>query len=106
MINLNDIPKTYEEAVRNLAAWQGDDEITIFYLPDPAARVVRLVEISNSFGDNKELRPVAMGASPEFPFPSNVLLISTADWRRVKNGEKSLPAGWDPVQLKELDVRG
>jgi len=106
MTNLNYTPKTYDEAVRNLAAWQGADDITIYYLPDPESRVVRLVEVSGSFSDDEDLRPVAMGASADFPFRSSVLLVSKSDWGRVQRGEKSLPNGWDTAQLKELAACG
>jgi len=101
MANLNDIPRNYDEAVSNLIAWHDGDDIEILYLPDPASKFVRLVEVSSSFSDENELRPVAMGASADFPFPSSVILVSKADWERVKNKEMPLPEGWELTQLRE-----
>ena len=106
MTNLNHTPKTYDEAVRNLAAWHDDDDVTIYYLPDPASRTVRLVEVSSSFSDDNELRPVAMGPSAEFPFPSSVLLVSKSDWTRVVSKEMPMPQGWDLTELEKLAPHG
>ena len=99
MKTLNDLPKTYDDAVEILATWHGDEGIVIYHSPDPDSKVVRLVEVSNHFADDDELRPVTMGASVDFPFPSSVLLLSKADWEQVQRGTKSLPVGWDKSQL-------
>jgi hypothetical protein len=61
-----------------------------------------LVEVSSSFSDDDILRPIAMGASKDFPFPSRVLLVSKHDWMRVNAKDIALPHGWDLAALKEL----
>ncbi len=106
MLDLNQLPSTYEEAVESLAAWHQDGNVTIYQMPDPDRKVVRLVEVSDETGDSEEVRPIRMGASVDFPFKTEVLLVSESDWLRISNGEKSLPSGWnfeDLVKTGEHD---
>jgi hypothetical protein len=93
----NRTPRTYKEAVATLAEWQaeGQREIAIFCFPDPREETVRLVEVSPDFPDGEDTRPFRMGRSPEFPFASDVILISPQDWMRVVSGELQLPPDWD-----------
>ena len=103
MLDLNQKPHTYDEAVDLLAAWQGGDtpeSISIYLLRDPEMKTVQFVEVSWEFGDDDKLRPVTMGSSSDFPFRSSILLISQSDWERVQKSEKALPEGWDLGKLE------
>ena len=102
MINLNEIPRSYEEAVNLLAAWHESEQgeaVRVLSLPDPNGQTVRFVEVSSDFGDGDQPRPIAMGASKDFPYRSEVILVSEGDWSRLKSG---LPDGWDLDQLKPV----
>src|SRR3954470_13063993 len=46
---LESIPKTYDAAVRALAAAHGGANIVIYSMADPAQQVVRLIEVSADF---------------------------------------------------------
>ena len=60
---LDVVPKTYESAVRVLAAAHaaGEVSVEIFHLPDPQQRVVRLIEVSDAFPDGGVERPAPPG---------------------------------------------
>ncbi|MGO8671914.1 MAG: hypothetical protein ACLQVD_11185 [Capsulimonadaceae bacterium] len=101
-VDLNKIPSTYTEAVDLLAARQGDDDdVAVYHMPDPAEKVVRLLEVSPWYKDEDVLGPVSMGASRDFPYASHVILVSEGDWQRVNCGEKPLPAGCDLTTLNK-----
>jgi hypothetical protein len=110
MIDMNSTPTNYREAVDLLAAWQKSDDVnasepdvTVLSLDDPEEKVVRFVEVSRDFGDLRESehpRPVAMGASDDFPFRSELVLLSKSDWERVRDGKLPLPDGWDTRLLR------
>jgi hypothetical protein len=101
MIDLNAIPHTYDDAVESLAKWHQADDIIVYHLPDPEKKIVRLVEVSQRFGDDEELRPIEMGESADFPFRSSVLLVSSADWDRVNREAKPMPTGWSITELAD-----
>jgi hypothetical protein len=51
------IPKTYQSAVRTLAAAHaGFGSVEIFQMPDPQQRVVRLIEVSDCFPEGDAMR--------------------------------------------------
>jgi len=92
-----DIPKTYEEAVRTLARWhlEGLDAAEVYSFPDPAGETVRLVEVSPRFPASGEPYPFTFGRSKEFPFRSSVIQITPGEWRDVLSQRLALPAEWD-----------
>jgi len=108
MINLNEIPRTYKEGIDLLAAWHGgvNNTTSIYSLDDNSEHVIRFVEISPDFSDQDELRPLRMGASHDFPYSSEVLLVSETDWQYVQNGRKTLPSGWDRNALRRIWPNG
>jgi hypothetical protein len=91
------IPQTYDEAVRTLARWHGEDEsppVAIFSFDDPEGMVVRLVEVSADFLAKDQLWVVRFGASEEFPFDSAVALATPEEWEQIGQGGRALPDGW------------
>ena len=105
MIDLNRIPTTYADAVNLLVAWHSNesaDPVSIYLLPDPDERTVRFVEVGDDFGDDLLARPITMGASRDFPFPTSIMLLSKKDWDLVKAGGKALPEGWDLRELRPI----
>lgn len=66
---------------------------------------VRLVEVSGSLAPSGEVLPFRFAPSPDHgvPYASVVVLLSPADWERVRSGELSLPPDWGtPAQLKKI----
>jgi hypothetical protein len=104
MIDLDTIPKTYDEAVESLAAWHYDDksDMEVFVMADPDRKTVCLVEVSDDVGDDDNPRPIRMGTSADFPFSSSILLLSVSDWERINAGQLSLPEGWILERLRKL----
>ena len=87
---------TYLRAVKQLARWhaEGEDGITIYVLPDPDEREVRLVEVSDAFPRADNPRAITIGATPDFPYTSGTLCITRAQVDQVREGEMALPDGW------------
>jgi len=88
----------YDEAVRTLAAWHAEGtkpRITVYAIPDPRRREVRLLEVSRLFPETRDLVPVTIGPTRDFPFSSSTLSISPAELRLIRSGELLLPSGWD-----------
>ena len=109
-------PRTYDAAVRALAQAHaaGDDEIVIYSLPDPDAKVVRLVEVSGAFPEAGVDRPVPpngvervvpvfpMGPADDFPFRSEVAQVTRDEWDRLRRGDLRLTRDWDLSQAREV----
>ena len=98
MATLDDIPKTYDAAVRTLAEWHsGSDlpDLEVYSFDDPQGNVVRLLEVSSQFPATGKVVAYPFGRSETFPFKSAVAQISPQEWDRVKQGQLPLPAGWD-----------
>jgi len=96
MADIDQIPKTYEQAVETLAEWHGSGQaIEIYSFPDPVRKVVKLIEVSDDFAASGSVAPVGMGASAEFPFQSSVALLSGDEWEAVLRGDMQLPQDWD-----------
>ncbi len=108
MLNLEAIPRHYEDAIVLLANWhreRDDADFAAYSFPDPEGAVVRLVEVSDRFPTTEAVRPIRFGRSADFPFPSAVALVSAQDWAKVLNGSLTLPEGWSlqDVQRVRLD---
>jgi hypothetical protein len=105
MLNMESIPRNYEEAVSLLSSWhaESDDPTLIIYaLPDSNQEVVTLVEISSKFPATGEIRPIGMGKSADFPYRSQVALTTPEEWQNVKNGRISLPSNWSLEKLVKV----
>jgi hypothetical protein len=102
---LEDVPNTYDQAVRTLAAWHGEEQdppVEIYHFPDPQGRTIRFVEVSYIFPSTGKVAPVTMGASVEFPFRSSVALVSPEEWKAVLDGTISLPEGWKREDMAKV----
>ena len=96
-IDLQHIPHTYEDAIRTLAAWHGEDQyppVTIYSYDDPEGKTVRLLEVSEGFPVSGEAWPIAFGASDDLPFRSEVIIVAPEDLERIDKGEIAMPADW------------
>ncbi len=105
MLDLETVPRRYEDAVVLLAGWHRDREdanFTAYSFPDPDGLVVRLVEVSNQFPAADAVRPIHFGRSAEFPFLSAVALLSVQDWAKVRSGFLPLPAGWTLESARQI----
>ena len=101
MATTEQVPKTYQEAMRVLARWQGESgpaDLEIFAFPDPQKQVVRLMHVSKTFPDLGGVRVYRMGRSAEFPFRSEMaqVLPKYRDKIKTKSGERLLPPEWRP----------
>jgi hypothetical protein len=111
------VPKTYEEAVRCLAAVHalGADPIEIYYLPDPEQKTVRLIEVSDTFPEGgverrapssqgvERVVPVfPMGPAKDFPFRSEVAQITPVEWERLHQKTLKLNRDWDLDQAQKV----
>jgi hypothetical protein len=105
---LDAVPKTYEDAVRALAAAHaaGVVSMEIYCLPDPQKRIVRLIEVSDSFPDGAVERPSSSGATErvvpvfplgparDFPYRSEVAQVTSAEWAQLRQGTLKLNRDW------------
>jgi hypothetical protein len=90
-----------------LAHREQDPSVTAVYIsPDPNGREIRLIEVSTELVSTNEIFPVRFTARDDLgiPFPSTVVLISTAEWEALQAGELELPASWNAnvQQLRQL----
>ena len=95
----------YEEAVRTLARWHGEGEnepIVIFSVDDPEGGVVRLLEVSDAFPATGEAWPIGFGPSREFPFPSEVIVVTGAEYQAIERGEMPLPERWAGLTRRQV----
>jgi hypothetical protein len=103
VIETEQVPQSYAEAVSTLVRWQaegGPSDLVVFHFPDSAAQTVRLLEISDEFLADGCVKPFTLGRSASFPFRSTVILASPQEWREIQAGRLSLPEGWD-LQAKQ-----
>jgi len=117
---LDEVPKTYEDAVRVLAAAHatGVALIDIYYLPDPRELVVRLIEVSDTFPEGGVDRPVPpdgmervvpvfpLGPSKDFPFRSEVAQITPAEWDQLLQGNLKLNRDWGDLKRAKKVAHG
>ena len=115
-INLEAVPRSYEEAVRLLAAWHdtGAADVEFYEIPDPEEKVVRLIEVGDEFpeggvervtptGTWEPVVPVySFGPSADFPFRSAIVQLRPADWRDVLTGRLPLSKPWDLDSRRRL----
>lgn len=104
MADLDQIPKTYDEAVLTLADWHGEghDGLEIYAFSDSPKNTVQLLEVSSEFPRTDCVNPIVLGASEEFPFRSAVALLSPTDWELVQSGHMSLPEGWEIANMHQV----
>jgi hypothetical protein len=114
------VPKTYEDAVRVLATVHasGPDQVEIYHLPDPQQRVVRLIEVSEAFpqGGVERLTPTGamervvpvfpMGPANDFPFRSEIIQVTPAEWEELRQGSLKLNRNWGDLNLVKKVVYG
>jgi hypothetical protein len=101
----HDVANTYDEAVALLAQWHGEDQdpsVDIYSYRDPQERVVRLLEVSDGFPASGEAWAVGFGPSSEFPYPSEVILLTPEEYQALLNEALPLPEKW--VGLKSEKV--
>jgi len=117
---LDAVPKNYEEAVRVLAAAHaaGPDQVDIYFLPDPQQRVVRLIEVSEAFPEGGVERPAPpngservvpvfpMGPARDFPFGSEIVQITPAEWEELRRGRLKLNRDWGNLDLAQKVPHG
>ena len=121
-LDLDAVPKSYDEAIRLLAAWHATDDpdMRVWVIPDdepdPSRRQVRLVEVSNGFPESGATRPdghagtrnlipvFPLGKSAEFPYQSRVAQVTPAEWDRLRRGELRLTQPWDLNRAREVAV--
>jgi len=95
----------YDKAVRKLAAWHARGarpRVTVYAVPDPQRREVRLIEVSNAFPDTAPPEPVIIGPTRDFPYASGTLSVTTAAFRLIKAGRLPLPRDWDFASCKKV----
>lgn len=88
----------YPTAVQTLAQWHFESEERpqrIFCFPDPAAQVVRLLEVTYLVPETGEFYPIEFGPTAEMPYRTVVAQVTPAEWERIQTGEMPLPAGWN-----------
>jgi hypothetical protein len=109
------VPKTYEDAVRVLAAAHasGPDQVEIYQLPDPQQRVVRLIEVSGAFPEGGVERPAPtggmervvpvfpMGPAKDFPFRSEIVQVTPNEWEELRQGNLKLNRNWGDLKLAQ-----
>ena len=95
---LDEIPKTYDDAVQALARWHGEAQgfdLEIYAVSDPQQQQVRLIEVSDDFPRPGPVVAIPLGRSNRFPFKSAVALATTAEWDEIRAGTRPAPGGWD-----------
>jgi hypothetical protein len=114
------VPRTYEAAVRTLADAHaaGDPGMDIYAVPDPQQRVVRLIEVSDAFPEGGVDRPVPpdgverivpvfpMGPARDFPFRSEVVQVTRAEWDQIRQQQLQLNRDWGDLGLAARIQRG
>lgn len=102
------VPKSYQDAVAVLAEdhLQVDSSITeVWSFDDPTETVVRFVEVSDAPelpSENGTVAAVVFGPSPDFPFRSEIALLTRQDWERVHAGSLRLPKGWELSKARRV----
>jgi hypothetical protein len=99
------VPASYQEAVETLARWHGEDEdppVIIYSFDDPQEQTVRLLEVSEGFPTTGEAITWAFGQSPEFPYRSEVVMVTPEEWEQIKSGGFALPPQWDPTSQAQV----
>ena len=114
------VPGTYDAAVRTLADAHaaGDPGMDIYSVNDPQQRVVRLIEVSDAFPEGGVDRPVPpdgverivpvfpMGPARDFPFRSEVVQVTRAEWDQLREQHLRLNRDWGDLALATQVHRG
>lgn len=109
---LEEIPETYECAVVVLATAHrtGPDQVDIYHQPDPRKSVVRLIEVSEAFPEGGVDRPTPqngmervvpvfpMGPARDFPFRSEIVQVTPAEWDQLRQGSLKLNRDWGDLK--------
>lgn len=83
----------------NLSSGRGNRrEARVYWFPDPEEGSVRLAVVSDDFLATGSFWPLRLGASVEYPFVSEVGLLTSDEWARVEAGSMPLPAGVGPCK--------
>ena len=118
MVDLDAVPRTYDEAVRLLASWHaaGDEAVEFYEIPDPEGKVVRLIEVSDDFppgsldrrrpdGTFERVIPVySFPPDVEFPFRHAYVQITSDEWRAALAGTLPFRDDWDASAAVRLEV--
>jgi hypothetical protein len=104
---IEEIPKTYEEAIRSLAESHGEagpDDLVIFAAENPDDNVVRLISVSEDFPDLGEIGVYRFGASEQFPFQTADVLLRPEQWAKIRSGtgHLRLPAEWHIASARQV----
>jgi hypothetical protein len=105
MQTTDEIPRTYEEAERLLARWQGEGgpaDLLAFAFSDPADETVRLLYVSEEFPESGAIYAMTFGRSPEIPFRSSTASATPQEWEQVQAGELLLPQGWELARKRQV----
>ncbi len=100
-------PKTYKEAVEHLVEDYvssnndiGDLEIYVF--PDPKKKIVRVIQVSDTFPQTDDVWPFTFRESPEYPFKSSIAIATKGEWKRILKGKLEFQADWNMKKLKRV----
>lgn len=101
------LPRSYDEAVKVLAeshAKSDSGTVRVISYPDPNENRVRLVVVSdhNLPAEGEQVVAYPFTRAKDFPFLSEVALLSLDDWQRVTQGTLKLPAGWATTGAHEV----
>ena len=107
MTEVETIPKTYDEAVATLARWNGEvgaDDLVTFAAEDVGDNVVRLIHVSEELPDLGDVRVFSMGASADFPFRSEIALLHSGQWKKIRSGSDELhfPSDWKIAAARQV----
>jgi hypothetical protein len=107
MSQIDEIPKSYEDAVRLLGQWGGEagaDDLRIFAAEDVGDEMVRLIHVTDQFPDSVRVSVYTFGASEEFPFRSALALASPDQWEvmRARGGYPGLPSEWKITNARQV----
>jgi hypothetical protein len=117
---LDGVPKTYDSAVLALAAAHaaGPDQVEIYFLPDPQQQVIRLIEVSAAFPEGGVDRPAPpnglervvpvfpMGRAKDFPFRSEIVQVTPAEWEQLRQRKLKLNRDWGDLDRAKKVSRG
>lgn len=104
-IDAEEIPRTYSEAMAQLIRWQGESApagAEVYWFPDPSEQSVRIAVISDALLESGKAWALSLGPSAEFPFRSEVMLLTRGEWDRVLGGEMPFPPAWDLASRRRV----
>lgn len=99
------IPTKYADAVQDLArchARELGNGVTIFSMPDPSGKNVRLLEVTGRTVPSDPVIAIPFAPSKTFPFRSLIVQVTPAEWKRIRSGDMTLPEGWNLGELRKV----